>query len=176
MITYDFTLKFAVPYDLAMEVLETRLFESGCDDALLGLGQKGRLALELTREAASAHEAITSAMADVKRAIPDARLIEVGPDLVGVTDIAELFAFSRQNMRKLLQSHIATFPLPLHEGRASSLWHLAEVLEWFQTHQRRSIDETLREVARISMQANVAREASRLPEEQIRRFDHGLAS
>ncbi|MBB3232057.1 helix-turn-helix transcriptional regulator [Halomonas stenophila] len=174
MTHYGFTLKFAVPDALEMETLETRLFEAGCDDALVGLGQKGRLALQFSREAASAEEAITSAMADVKHAIPEARLIEAGPDLVGVTDIAELFAFSRQNMRKLLQSHLATFPLPLHEGRAS-LWHLAEVLEWFRTHQHKAIDEVLSEVARVSMQANVARETRRLPPEEIRRFD-ALAS
>lgn len=174
MKTFDFTLKFAVPGELDMETLEARLFESGCDDALLGLGQKGRVALEFSREAVSAQEAITSAMADVKRAILEARLIEVGPDLVGMTDIAELFDFSRQNMRKLLQSHLATFPLPLHEGRAS-LWHLAEVLDWFQTYQRKAIDEALREVAQAGMQANVARESRRVSPEAIRCFQ-ALAS
>ncbi|TDO13926.1 helix-turn-helix transcriptional regulator [Halomonas ventosae] len=175
MTTYDFTLKFAVPGDLGMKALESRLFEAGCDDALIGIGLKGRLALEFSREAVSAQQAITSAMADVKRAIPEARLIEVGPDLVGVTDIAELLDFTRQNMRKLLQSHLATFPLPLHEGRAS-LWHLAEVLDWFQTHQRRKIDDALREVAQTSMQANVARESRRVPAEHIRHFDDALVS
>ncbi len=174
MKTYDFVLKFAVPNELDMETQEARLFESGCDDAMLGLGQKGRLALEFSREANSAEEAVISAIADVKRAIPDARIIEVGPDLVGMTDIADLFNFTRQNMRKLVQTHTATFPLPLHEGHAS-LWHLAEVLEWFQTVQRRAIDDTLREVAQISMQANVAREVRRVPAEEIRRFD-ALAS
>lgn len=74
------------------------------------------------------------------------------------------------NMRKLLQSHLATFPLPLHEGRAA-LWHLAEVLEWFRTHQHKAVDEALREVARVSMQANVARETRRLPPEEIQRFE-----
>lgn len=175
MTTYDFTLKFAVPDDVAVESLEHRLFEAGCDDGLLGLGQKGRLALQFSRAAASAQEAVTSALGDVKRAVPEARLIEVGPDLVGLTDIAELLTFSRQNMRKLLQSHLATFPLPLHEGRAASLWHLAEVLDWFQTHQRRDIDAALREVARVSMQANVARESRRVPAEQIRHFGDELA-
>lgn len=172
--TYEFILKFAVSGDLDMETLETRLFEGGCDDALIGAGLKGRLALEFSREAVSAQEAITSAMADVKQAIPEASLIEVGPDLVGITDIAELLNFTRQNMRKLLQSHLATFPLPLHEGRAS-LWHLTEVLDWFKTHQRRTIDEALCEVAQISMQANVARESRRVSPEKIRCFQ-ALAS
>ncbi|NWN82377.1 MAG: DNA-binding protein [Halomonas sp.] len=175
MTTYDFTLKLAVPGDLDVETLETRLFEAGCDDALIGVGLKGRLALEFFREAVSAHEAITSAMGDAKCAIPQARLIEVGPDLVGVTDIAERLDFTRQNMRKLLQSHLATFPLPLHEGRAS-LWHLAEVLDWFQVHQRRKIDAALREVAQVSMQANVARENRRVAVEQLNHFDDALVS
>src|SRR5690554_7012814 len=170
MTTYDFTFKFAVPGDFGMEALESRLFEAGCDDALIGVGLKGRLALEFSREAVSAQQAITSAMADVKRAIPEARLIEVGPDLVGVTDIAELLDFTRQNMRKLLQTHLATFPLPLHEGRAS-LWHLAEVLDWFQLHQRKNIDEALREVSWVSMLANVSREVSKLPAEHRRCSD-----
>lgn len=175
MMTYEFTLKFAVPDGLEMASIETRLFESGCDDALIGVGLKGRLALDFCREATSAQVAVTSAMADVKRGIPEARLIEAGPDLVGVTDIAELLAFTRQNMRKLVQSHLGTFPLPLHEGRAP-LWHLAEVLDWFQTYQRRQVDEPLRDVARVSMQANIARERRRVPADQVCHFDDALVS
>jgi len=170
MTTYDFMLKFAVPGDLDMEITEMRLYESGCDDALVGFGQKGRLALNFSRESVSAREAMTTAVENVKCAIPAARLIEVGPDLVGVSDIAELFNFSRQNMRKLLQTHLSTFPLPLHEGRAS-LWHLAEVLDWFQLHQRKNIDEALREVSWVSMLANVSREVSKLPAEHRRCSD-----
>ncbi|MFP4684120.1 MAG: DNA-binding protein, partial [Ectothiorhodospira sp.] len=65
--------------------------------------------------------------------------------------------------------------LPLHEGRAS-LWHLAEVLDRFQTHQHRKMDDALREAARTSMQANVARESRRVPAEHIRHFDDALVS
>lgn len=48
----------------------------GRDDALIGVGLPGRLALEFVREAHSAHEAIEGAIEDVRRAIPNARLIE----------------------------------------------------------------------------------------------------
>ena len=160
---YEFTLKFAIPADLDREALEACLFESGCDNALVGTGQKGRVALTFVRAASSATEVVESAMSDVLRALPHARLIEVEPDLVGVSDIAELFAFSRQNMRKLVQTHTESFPLPLHEGR-SSLWHLAEVLDWFEARQEREVDPALREVARASMTVNAAREAARLRE------------
>jgi len=168
MIQYDFTLKFAIPADWGRSELEARLFEGGCDDALVGTGEKGRLALCFTREAASAREAVDSAICDVRNAIAGAALVEVAPDLVGVTDMADLFAFSRQNMRKLLQKHRDSFPLPFHEGR-SSLWHLADVLDWFD-RQGRPVDPALREVAGESMQVNVAREAARL-----RRPDDAMA-
>lgn len=59
-----------------MDVLVERLAEEGCDDALVGDGQPGRLALEFVREAPSAHGAIEVAIEDVGRAIPNARLIE----------------------------------------------------------------------------------------------------
>lgn len=161
MSEYEFTLKFAVPHGLDRETLEVRLFEAGCDDALLGTGQPGRMALRFDRAATSARGAVESALRDVRLAVPQARLVEAEPDLVGVSDIAELFAFSRQNMRKLVQTHPESFPLPLHEGR-SALWHLADVLEWFETRQARTVDPALREVARASMAVNAGREADRL--------------
>ena len=161
MSDYEFTLKFAVPETLDRDALEQRLFEAGCDDAVVGTGRKGRVALTFDRSAASASEAVGSALRDVQGAIPEARLVEAEPDLVGVSDIADLFAFSRQNMRKLVQTHAESFPLPLHEGR-SSIWHLVDVLEWFETRQGRVIDATLHEVARASMVLNAEREAARL--------------
>ena len=113
------------------------------------------------RSAASARQAVVSALDDVRKAVPEARLIEAEPDLVGVSDIADAFSFSRQNMRKLVQSHPESFPLPLHEGR-SSLWHLAEVLDWFEARQQRTVDPMLREVAWASLAVNVARESARV--------------
>lgn len=158
---YELTLKFAIPEALDASALEERLFEAGCDDALLGTGHRGRVALAFARAATSAAEALDSAMRDVQRALPQARLIEAEPDLVGVSDIAELFGFSRQNMRKLVHTHPESFPLPLHEGR-TSLWHLADVLEWFEAEQHRAVDPDLRDVARACMAVNVAREAARV--------------
>lgn len=50
-----------------------------------------------------AREAVDSAIHDVRNAIAGAALVAVAPDLVGVTDMADLFAFSPQKLRKLLQ-------------------------------------------------------------------------
>jgi len=78
------TLKYQLADDgCAPDELVERLGEAGCDDALVGIGQPGRLALEFTRDAPDAVEAVLSALSDVRRAVPSARLIEVAPDLVG---------------------------------------------------------------------------------------------
>jgi hypothetical protein len=158
---YNFTVTFAIPDSVNEEALETQLFEAGCDDAIVGLGQKGRLALNFNREAKSAEAAILSALRDVKSAVPEARLVESGPDLVGISDMAMLLAFSRQNMRKLIQTNLASFPLPVHEG-ASAIWHFTDVLAWFSTMKKRDIEPELMDVARVSMNVNLARETKRV--------------
>ena len=68
----------------------------------------------------------------MKKAIPGAKLVEVGPDFVGLSDVAEIVGVTRQNMRKLMLAHVTTFPMPLHEGSAA-VWHLAPVLEWLKS-------------------------------------------
>lgn len=82
---YTFTLRYQLADDgCASEALVERLGEAGCDDALAGIGQPGRLALEFSREAADAGAAVRSALADVQRAVPSATLIGVAPSLVGL--------------------------------------------------------------------------------------------
>lgn len=159
---FEFTLRYrlAEPKDNP-EVYLDLLAEAGCDDALVGIGQNGRVALNFTRQANSAFEAISSAISDVQQAIPTTTLIEAAPDLVGVTDLAELFGVSRQYMRKLIATKGAGFPEPLHEGRPS-LWHLSEVLEWFAANESRNISAEIADVARINMQLNVSRSCSKL--------------
>ena len=162
MMEFEFGLKFKIADEkaTARELVE-RLGEAGCDDAVVGTGQPGRIALDFTREAASARQAIISALKNVKSAIPSAELIEVSPDLVGLTDIAELVGVTRQNIRKLMVKYAQSFPPPLHEGSAA-LWHLAPVLEWLMSRGSYPIGKPLLETARIAMQINLAKEANRL--------------
>jgi len=161
---YDFVLKFMLAEGGAdADALVERLGESGCEDAVVGIGQSGRIALNFTREAASASQAVISALEDVKRAIPDARLIEASPDLAGLTDIAEFIGVTRQNVRKLMLSHFRSFPAPVHEG-TTALWHLAPVLEWLSGRGEYAIERGLLEVSRIAMRINLAKESSRIDE------------
>jgi hypothetical protein len=81
---YVFTLKYQLsPQDCDQDEIVERLGSAGCDDTLAGIGQPGRLAIEFTREAGTAEAALASALADIKRLIPSAKLIEAGPDFVG---------------------------------------------------------------------------------------------
>jgi predicted DNA-binding transcriptional regulator AlpA len=160
---YTFTPKYQLADDdRDADAIVERLGEAGCDDALVGIGQSGRLALEFTREAADAGAAVCSALADVRRAAPSAKLIEVAPDLVGLTDVAEIVGVSRQNMRKLMLAHPGSFPAPVHEGSAS-IWDLADVLTWLQAKGSYALAKDMLDVARVALLVNVAKEGQRLP-------------
>lgn len=159
---YEFTLRFALGRsDADPEAYLESLAGEGCDDALIGLGNNGRISLNFIRQAPSAYDAIFSALSGVRRAIPDAKLVEANPDLVGLTDIAELLGFTRQNMRKLMIRSDADFPPPVHEGKPT-IWHLSKVLLWLKEKQTHQIDESLLDIARVSMQCNLLREMTEL--------------
>src|SRR5690554_5826843 len=88
---YIFRPKYQLAdHDSDPDALVGRLGVAGCDDAPVGVGRPGRLALEFSREANSAEEAVRTALADVKSAVPSARLIEASPDFVGLTDVADI--------------------------------------------------------------------------------------
>ncbi|MDM5177206.1 DNA-binding protein [Massilia sp. DJPM01] len=151
-----------------------RLGEEGCTDALVGIGHPGRIALDFSREADSAFAAMTSALADVKRAIPTAQLIEVRPDIVGLTDIAEFAEVSRQNMRKLAYNNADTFPVPVHAG-STTLWHLDDVLRWMMPRATYPIEPGTLEVASIAKQLNFAIQARQIEPALFRQVQALLA-
>ncbi len=155
---YEFTLKFSLQNEEANpdDYIE-KLGATGCDDALVGVGQNGRIALNFARESTSAYEAIVSAIADVKGAIPGVELVEATPDFVGLTDVADLLGFTRQNMRKLMINSGSTFPPPIHEGKPA-IWHLAKILLWLKERRMYQIEDTLIDIARTNMQFNLAKE------------------
>jgi predicted DNA-binding transcriptional regulator AlpA len=168
---YTFTLKYRLAaQDCDLDAIVERLGEAGCDDATIGVGQPGRLALLFSREGTSALEALVSALGDVKEAVPSARLVEAGPDFVGLTDVAEIAGVSRQNMRKLMLSHAVEFPPPVHEGSAS-VWHLSDVLDWLNLRGGYDINAEVFDVARSAKQINLAKEARGLEPRLNRRLE-----
>lgn len=93
---YDFTLKFDLS-DSQVDPNEyvEQLYKNGCDDALIGVGNQGYIALNFMREASSAYEAISSAITDVKRVIPYATMIEATSDYIRLIDKAEIIRWIR---------------------------------------------------------------------------------
>ena len=165
MTDYKFVLNFNLPHgEDDPEHYLSALYETGCDDALVGVGQRGMIGLEFNRSASSAEEALRSAISDVQRAIPEANLGQVGPDLVGLTEMAEIFSFSRQNMRKYAvgqtRSH-AAFPAPTVVGELS-LWHLAEIVSWLKMNTSVDTPPTLLEISKATAVINFELEENRL--------------
>jgi predicted DNA-binding transcriptional regulator AlpA len=154
---YSFTLKYQLSPDAQdTDDLIDQLAQAGCDDALIGSGRPGRLALEFTREAASAKIAVQSAIQDIHTVMPDARLVEASPDFVGLSDIAEIIGISRQAVRKLMLSHPHSFPLPVHEGSVA-IWHLAEVIDWLEQRGGYDLKADLKETAQAVWALNATR-------------------
>lgn len=172
---YTFTLSYQLTEkDGNPDALVERLGASGCEDALVGIGQPSRLALEFTREAASARHAVRSALGDVKRAIPSARLIEAVPDFVGLTDVARIVGVSRQNMRKLMLAYSERFPAPVHQG-SLSIWHLADVLSWLMAEAGYDVDSRTLEIARAAREVNAAKAAHRVASKAARDLESFVA-
>ncbi|QXH36807.1 helix-turn-helix transcriptional regulator [Pseudomonas muyukensis] len=162
---YEFTLKYQLAGPQDLDALIERLADAGCDDAVVGIGQPGRVALAFAREGATAREALHSALADARQAMPQARLIEASPDLVGLTDVAQMVGVSRQNMRKLMLSHPGSFPAPVHDG-SLSLWHLADILAWMQARGSHAVAQAVLELAVVARQVNLARAQERVGAER----------
>ena len=153
---YEFTLKFNLTDSQAdPQEYVNRLYLSGCDDALIGIGKKGSISLNFMRSAESAYGAISSAMIDVRQAIPQSIVIEATPDLVGLTDVAKILGCTRQNIRNLVVNSDRISPTPVYEG-TPSLWHLSEILTWLQNEKMYAIDDSVLEVAKINMEINAA--------------------
>ena len=135
------------------------LFENGCDDATISTGQLGMLSLSFTREAISAAEAVESAINDIKKAIPSAKLVEATPDIVSISEISSILGHSRQYTRKLFNSDNSSLPAPIHIGNPS-IWHLSEILDWLKSlgKQENKINENLFELSHITRQINIKKQ------------------
>lgn len=171
---YTFTLRYSLPPPIcdASDLVE-RLGDAGITDTLIGVGQPGRLAVEFQRDAASAREAVLSALRDVMSVLPTAALFEACPDYVGLSDVAELVGMSRQNLRKLMLGHAHTFPLPVHQG-STAIWHLDEVLGWMADRSGYAIDGALRDIAAVMREVNVARGLRGQSVERVRALERWM--
>jgi hypothetical protein len=176
MTTYEFSLSFTLPRDDEdPDTYVEALYEAGCADATIGIGRLGMIAIDFDRDAASARAAIESAIRDVRKVIPHAKLIEASPDYVGLTEAAEIAGFSRQNMRKLMLKDTHSFPVAVHVGNPA-VYHLDAVLKWFKDVRKIEIRDDLVEVSAITRQINVAKELTQIPKRGISKKLQALVS
>lgn len=83
---YEFTLTFRLKdHKESPEKYIGNLGVAGCDDAIVGIGKQGSIALSFKRESQSELEAITTASRSVSGAIPGAILVKTDPDILGIT-------------------------------------------------------------------------------------------
>ncbi len=162
MVEYEFMLKFELPDEnIAPEIYIEQLYESGCGDALIGIGKKGYIALDFIMESETSYSEISSAIEDVLKVIPQANIIEAAPDFVGITDIAKLLGCTRQNIQKLMSKNTSKCPHAVYGG-SQSIWHLADVLTWLVENKDYKIQESLIEIAQTTRNLNLATEINKL--------------
>ena len=134
MARHTFTLLVEGADLLAQEHIDA-LFEAGCDDALFG--QRGSVYYaDFDRESTTFAEAIVSAIRDIQRTIPDARVVRIEPDeFVSLSAIAKRTGRSRESIRLLAEGLRGPggFPTPERWVDArTTVWHWTEVAEWFE--------------------------------------------
>lgn len=154
---FEFTLIYKLKNDEedASKYMDA-LFEAGCDDAVVSLGKKGMISLDFIRDDVQADLAIISALKDVKKAIPDARLVEASPDFVTTTELSKILDHSRQNARMLMIKKDS--PLPVHMG-SPNFWHLCEIFEWLHKENKivnYNVNNAMIEVANVTKKINLS--------------------
>lgn len=88
MQTYDFELVFELPGNNADPTKFTdALFETGCSDAVCGVGRAGSISLSFDRQAETLEGAVMTAIENVRAAVPQAKLIEAN---LSSTDTAQM--------------------------------------------------------------------------------------
>ena len=156
------------------------LYRAGCDHTLVATGIPGYLGLTFIREAESAQQALKTAIKEVKEAIPHATLERAAPDLLNLSELALLFQFTKQNMRKYARGETANslgdFPAPVVTGK-TSYWHAAEVAQWIKEQKLKDIRDSMIEALLTIWSLNQANAMLSQPDpDMTATFTHFLRS
>jgi len=163
----EFMLTYMVPVIDDMNFYLDRLVKAKCSDAVTGLADGGRLTLDFfDRDGPNISEIIEHAVNSISREIPEAKLIDVSPDLVGITELAAMLEVSRQAVRKMWEKNIShNFPAPVKYGNGKSpIWNMASVLHWMDKSDKYDTPNGMLEASKAAMRANVIRAQEKLEE------------
>lgn len=160
MAEYDFQI-FCRGVDASDESFLDRLFEAGCDDATV-FYKDGYLCLDFAREAASAEDAVISAVKAIERAGIGASVENIGPDdLASLAEIANRVGVTRASLQKYARGDSkvgADFPLPVANISKArrELYSAAEVMVWLQSKRRVELPEPVIDLVTVIDKANQA--------------------
>ena len=170
MTEYTFELIFKLKKGESPDLHLDALYEAGCDDATVGTGALGFLGLSFIRQSTSAQTALESAIKNVKQAVPHARLERAAPDLLNLSELAFLFGFTKQNMRKYARGEVAAvtedFPIPVIAGK-TSYWHAAKIAYWLNEQRVVKITDATLETLSALRSLNQASEYLQRPDPQM---------
>lgn len=128
---FEFTLAISVPEDAP--AIEDALFEAGCDDATIAV-RSGNTFVAFSRLAPSMIEAISSAIADVRKSGIGAKVLRVEYcNLVTQADIGRKIGRSRQLVHQYVSGARGPGGFPSPEcslAEAAPLWRWCEVAYW----------------------------------------------
>ena len=132
---YEFTLLLDLPEDY--ESAEKSLFESGCDDALVGV-RYGCIFVDFCRAGDTLADAIFSGMEDISKAGLCVRRVD-SCEFVSQSEIASRIKYSRQAVSLYVKGERGpgNFPPPIcHiDDDHAPLWNWCEVAQWFHANQ-----------------------------------------
>lgn len=139
---HSFTL-FIEGLDVTSDSQIDALHEAGCDDATFG-SRDGVAYAIFDREARRFSDALRGAMADVLRALPEARITRIEPDdLVTMATIARRCGRTRESIRLLANEARGPggFPPPVaYVDDRTRLWHWPDVARWVNDHRQLGIE------------------------------------
>ena len=131
---YTFTLRFLSSLG-DLDELSIRLYEQIDDASLSGPDADASFLLEFDRRASSLPRALTSAVKELVKALPEAQLLRVEEDdLATMADIAKRAGRTPESVRLLVNGKRGPGGFPPAAGRLDArtrVWRLSDVAAWF---------------------------------------------
>lgn len=117
------------------DALSILIYERIDDASLMGPDSDGSFLLEYDRRAGSFPSALTSAIEELLRVLPEAQVLRIEEDdLATMTDIARRAGRSPESVRLLVGGRRGPGGFPAAAGRLDArtkVWRWADVAEWF---------------------------------------------
>ncbi|MGH2797422.1 MAG: hypothetical protein ACRDM0_07050 [Thermoleophilaceae bacterium] len=131
---YTFTLRFLSPIE-DLDDLSIRLYDRIDDASLSGPDTDGSFLLEFDRRANGLPRALTSAISELRKVLPEAQILRVEEDdLATMADIAKRAGRSAESVRLLVNGKRGPGRFPPAAGRLDArtrVWRWSDAAEWF---------------------------------------------